>query len=132
MSNIKDLPCSSHLIWWMHELYFNLLIMHGGTPTCSEMFTYIYHCFVYIHFGTVERAVISNDILILSRASHVSRRWRSIIRYMDLKSGRRTSRFLRKIKKLYGIEKVCNVYFGGIFTIFFVPKDCHWEWAFYG
>jgi len=41
----------------------------------------------------------------LLRASHVSRTWHKLIRYEDMRSGRIVSRFVRKMKAEYLIEK---------------------------
>ncbi|XP_065651955.1 F-box only protein 43 [Hydra vulgaris] len=41
----------------------------------------------------------------LLRASHVSSTWRSIIRYVDIKSGRRMNRFLKKLKRSHEFNK---------------------------
>jgi len=41
----------------------------------------------------------------LLRASHVNKTWRNIIRYEDMKSGRRLSRYIRKMKSTHIREK---------------------------
>lgn len=41
----------------------------------------------------------------LVRASHVSKSWKMITRYMDIKAGRRVSRFLKKKNKIYLLNK---------------------------